>query len=92
MVCVISPFPSLDYFIFIPPGNYGVCIYVLRIHDPFHFGLTPCVKVLLSMAEQLGKLTGHVGGKQYVHELLEPLEQLAAVEESTVRHFLTFFT
>lgn len=42
-------------------------------------------EVLLSMAEQLGKLTGHVGGKQYVHELLEPLEQLAAVEESTVR-------
>lgn len=44
-----------------------------------------CVKVLLCMAEQLGKLTAHIGGKQYAHELLEPLEQLAAVEESTVR-------
>ena len=36
------------------------------------------------MAEQMGKLTAHVGGNQYAHELLVPLEQLAAVEESTV--------
>lgn len=36
------------------------------------------------MAEQVGKLTPHIGGKQYAHELLVPLEQLAAVEESTV--------
>lgn len=36
------------------------------------------------MAEQVGKLTAHIGGKQYAHELLVPLEQLAAVEESTV--------
>lgn len=36
------------------------------------------------MAEQVGKLTVHIGGKQYAHELLVPLEQLAAVEESTV--------
>lgn len=57
------------------PCNYGHAL--LRTDPP--------VKVLLCMAEQLGKLTGHVGGKQFVHELLEPLEQLAAVEESTVR-------
>ena len=36
------------------------------------------------MAEQVGKLTVHIGGKQHAHELLVPLEQLAAVEESTV--------
>lgn len=36
------------------------------------------------MAEQVGKLTAHVGGNQYAHELLVPLEQLAAVEESPV--------
>lgn len=36
------------------------------------------------MAEQLGKLTAYIGGRQYAHELLVPLEQLAAVEESTV--------
>ncbi|CAN0242229.1 unnamed protein product, partial [Hapterophycus canaliculatus] len=42
-------------------------------------------EVLLCMAEQVGKLTTHVGGKQYAHELLVPLEQLAAVDESTVR-------
>lgn len=44
----------------------------------------PSLKVLLCMAEQMGKLTAHVGGNQYAHELLVPLEQLAAVEESTV--------
>lgn len=44
----------------------------------------PSPKVLLCMAEQMGKLTAHVGGNQYAHELLVPLEQLAAVEESTV--------
>lgn len=43
-----------------------------------------CPKVLLCMAEQVGKLTTLVGGKQYAHELLVPLEQLAAVEESAV--------
>lgn len=36
------------------------------------------------MAEQVGKMTAHIGGKQHAHELLVPLEQLAAVEESTV--------
>lgn len=36
------------------------------------------------MAEQVGKLTAYMGGSQYAHELLVPLEQLAAVEESTV--------
>ncbi|CAM9664058.1 unnamed protein product, partial [Ectocarpus sp. 8 AP-2014] len=42
-------------------------------------------EVLLCMAEQVGKLTAHIGGKQHAHELLVPLEQLASVEESTVR-------
>ncbi|CAN0516843.1 unnamed protein product, partial [Ectocarpus sp. 12 AP-2014] len=41
-------------------------------------------EVLLCMAEQVGKLTAHIGGKQHAHELLVPLEQLASVEESTV--------
>ncbi|CAN0189022.1 unnamed protein product, partial [Ectocarpus sp. 13 AM-2016] len=45
----------------------------------------PPPKVLLCMAEQVGKLTAHIGGKQHAHELLVPLEQLASVEESTVR-------
>ncbi|CAM9825755.1 unnamed protein product, partial [Discosporangium mesarthrocarpum] len=41
--------------------------------------------VLLCMAEQLGNLTGLVGGSEHAHDLLVPLEQLAAVEERTVR-------
>lgn len=41
------------------------------------------------MAEQLGKLTVHVGGKQYACELLVPLEQLVAVEESTVSNAIS---
>ncbi|CAM9191834.1 unnamed protein product [Ascophyllum nodosum] len=42
-------------------------------------------EVLLCMAEQIGKLTANVGGKQHAYELLIPLEQLVAVEENTVR-------
>lgn len=54
-------------------------------HVPFSNPTTlPPPKVLLCMAEQVGKLTAHIGGKQHAHELLVPLEQLASVEESTV--------
>nr|CAG4643131.1 EOG090X049L [Ilyocryptus agilis] len=41
-------------------------------------------EVLLALAEQLGALTPLVGGSEYVHCLLPPLESLATVEE-TVR-------
>ncbi|PIO16566.1 hypothetical protein AB205_0161090, partial [Aquarana catesbeiana] len=42
-------------------------------------------EVLLALAEQLGTFTSLVGGPEYVHCLLPPLESLATVEETVVR-------
>ena len=42
-------------------------------------------EVLLALAEQLGSFTPLVGGADYAHILLTPLESLATVEETVVR-------
>lgn len=42
-------------------------------------------EVLLALAEELGGFTEYVGGPQWAHLLLSPLENLAAVEETLVR-------
>uniref|UniRef100_A0A4W3HP89 Protein phosphatase 2, regulatory subunit A, beta a n=1 Tax=Callorhinchus milii TaxID=7868 RepID=A0A4W3HP89_CALMI len=42
-------------------------------------------EVLLALAEQLGNFTVLVGGPEFVHCLLPPLESLATVEETVVR-------
>lgn len=42
-------------------------------------------EVLLSLAEELGKMVDAVGGNEYAYFLLPPLENIAAVEESSVR-------
>ncbi|XP_006833878.1 PREDICTED: serine/threonine-protein phosphatase 2A 65 kDa regulatory subunit A beta isoform-like isoform X3 [Chrysochloris asiatica] len=42
-------------------------------------------EVLLALAEQLGNFTGFVGGPDFAHCLLPPLESLATVEETVVR-------
>ncbi|KAI2656221.1 hypothetical protein H4Q32_013083 [Labeo rohita] len=42
-------------------------------------------EVLLALAEQLGTFTVLVGGPEFVHCLLPPLESLATVEETVVR-------
>ncbi|XP_075822045.1 serine/threonine-protein phosphatase 2A 65 kDa regulatory subunit A beta isoform isoform X4 [Microtus pennsylvanicus] len=42
-------------------------------------------EVLLALAEQLGNFTGLVGGPDFAHCLLPPLESLATVEETVVR-------
>jgi serine/threonine-protein phosphatase 2A regulatory subunit A len=42
--------------------------------------------VLRCITEQLGDMISTVGGDQYVHVLLEPLELLSTVEESSVRN------
>ncbi|CAM0137626.1 unnamed protein product [Umbelopsis sp. WA50703] len=42
-------------------------------------------EVLLALAEELGNFSSCVGGKEYAHVLLRPLETLAAVEETVVR-------
>uniref|UniRef100_A0A7E4VWT4 Protein phosphatase PP2A regulatory subunit A n=1 Tax=Panagrellus redivivus TaxID=6233 RepID=A0A7E4VWT4_PANRE len=42
-------------------------------------------EVLLVLAEQLGNFTPLVGGPEYVHCLLPPLENLANIEETVVR-------
>ena len=40
--------------------------------------------VMLALAENLGKLTTHVGGITKAKFLLKPLEQLCSVEDGTV--------
>jgi len=52
--------------------------------------LNDCVddedEVLLALAEELGKnFVDYVGGGEYAHTLLSPLESLSTVEETTVR-------
>ena len=43
------------------------------------------MNTLDALAEQLGQFTSLVGGADYVHCLLRPLESLATVEETVVR-------
>ena len=43
-------------------------------------------EVLLALVEELGRnFVEYIGGKEYVHLLLGPLEILSAVEETLVR-------
>uniref|UniRef100_A0A0N4Z163 Protein phosphatase 2A regulatory subunit A n=1 Tax=Parastrongyloides trichosuri TaxID=131310 RepID=A0A0N4Z163_PARTI len=42
-------------------------------------------EVLLALADQLGNFTALVGGPNFVHYLLPPLENLANIEETVVR-------
>ncbi|KAI8867079.1 ARM repeat-containing protein [Ramicandelaber brevisporus] len=42
-------------------------------------------EVLAAIATKLGDMINFVGGQEYVHKLLKPLENLAAVEEVAVR-------
>ncbi|KAF8642237.1 hypothetical protein AX16_009512 [Volvariella volvacea WC 439] len=42
-------------------------------------------EVLLALAEELGNFADYIGGKDYAHLLLGPLETLSAVEETLVR-------
>lgn len=45
--------------------------------------------VLLALAEELGNLVNAVGGNEYAYYLLPPLENIAAVEEASVRDKVT---
>lgn len=42
-------------------------------------------EILLALAEELGEFGEFVGGREYAHLVLGPLENLAAVEETLVR-------
>jgi serine/threonine-protein phosphatase 2A regulatory subunit A len=42
-------------------------------------------EVLTALSEELGKFVEYVGGPEYGHVLLSPLENLAAIEEPLVR-------
>lgn len=46
-------------------------------------------EVLLALAEQLGKFIPLVGGQEWAHCLLPPLEGLACVEETVVSKMLS---
>jgi len=41
--------------------------------------------VLIIIAKKLGELTNYIGGDEYVYKLIQPLELLSNVEDSTVR-------
>lgn len=42
-------------------------------------------EVLVALSEELGGFVEYVGGSQWGHVLLSPLENLAAIEEPVVR-------
>lgn len=42
-------------------------------------------EVLTALSEELGNFVEYVGGPEYAHVLLSPLENLAAIEEPLVR-------
>jgi serine/threonine-protein phosphatase 2A regulatory subunit A len=42
-------------------------------------------EILLAVAEELGRFINFVGGPEFAHTLLPPLENLSAVEEVLVR-------
>lgn len=42
-------------------------------------------EVLLAIAEKLGGFVPYVGGPQYAHTLVQPLETLSTIEETVVR-------
>lgn len=42
-------------------------------------------EVLVALSEELGSFIDYVGGPQWGHVLLSPLENLAAIEEPVVR-------
>jgi len=42
-------------------------------------------EVLVALAQNLGKMVDHVGGKQYAHVLFGPLQELCQVEDPSVR-------
>lgn len=42
-------------------------------------------EVLTALSEELGNFVEYVGGPEYAHVLLSPLEHLAAIEEPLVR-------
>lgn len=42
-------------------------------------------EVLTALSEELGNFVDYVGGPEYGHVLLSPLENLAAIEEPLVR-------
>lgn len=41
--------------------------------------------MLIVLAEQLGNFVPYVGGAEYAHSLISPLEELANTEEAVVR-------
>jgi serine/threonine-protein phosphatase 2A regulatory subunit A len=43
-------------------------------------------EVLVALADELGNFDEYVGGGQFAHVLLAPLQHLATVEEPLVRH------
>ena len=49
-------------------------------------------EVLTALGDELGNFVEYVGGPEYAHTLLSPLENLAAIEEPIVREKACYHT
>ena len=48
-------------------------------------------EILTALSDELGRFVEYVGGPDYGHVLLSPLENLATIEEPLVRDKVCFF-
>ena len=66
-----------------------LCPGTIAAADSADTGFTESVEdedeVLTALSEELGNFVEYVGGPEYGHVLLSPLENLAAIEEPLVR-------
>ncbi len=76
MVSLPAPAPTLQLPICPPLSIPNICISE-SVEDED--------EVLVALSEELGSFTEYVGGPQWAHVILSPLENLAAIEEPVVR-------
>ncbi len=58
---------------------------IARANCPYTESVEDEDEVLVALSEELGSFIEYVGGPQWGHVLLSPLENLAAIEEPVVR-------
>jgi len=70
-------------------GTCAIFFFSLRLHTSLINSCLECLddedEVLLALAEELRTFVEAVGGKDFAHVLLQPLESLCSVEETVVR-------
>lgn len=69
--------PPLTAPLLLPQNEANICNWIESVEDED--------EVLVALSEELGNFVEYVGGPQWGHVLLSPLENLAAIEEPVVR-------